>query len=117
MSIETSTEAATPEVANLRTAKKEQAAKKPAAKKAPANAAATPATTSNKLKWVRDNENKAGSEQHAVAADGTVYAIVANGEKFNATMTKGKTVTVLAEGVSNGAAYAACVKAAKAVAK
>jgi hypothetical protein len=118
MTVETSTAPATPEAANLRTARKEQAAKKPAAKKAPAKAPAkAAATTSTSLRWVRDDDNKPGSAQHAVAADGTIYAIVIAGDKFNATKTKGKTVTVLAENVSNGAAYSACVKAAKAVAK
>ena len=126
MSETTTTTAPTTEVANLRDSRKELAAakapvKKAAAKKAPAKAAAkesaTPASTSTKLRWVREDADKAGSAQHAIGADGTKYEIRIAGDKFDAVATKGQKTTVLAEGVSNGAAYSACVKAAKAVAK
>jgi hypothetical protein len=79
-----------------------KAASKPVAKKpAPAKAAST------KLRWQKDD----GGGQTAVAANGTTYAIVADGDKFTATATTaaGK-VTVLAEKVGGTAAYYKCVK-------
>ncbi len=56
--------------------------------------------------------------QTGTASDGTVYAITVDGEKFNATVTPaGGKPTTLAEGVSMGAAYSACMKFAKTLAK
>lgn len=126
-------------VTNLRAAKRQQAAarkqsgtakapakapaKKAPTKKAPAKQAPTKAAPVKggdspvKLRWQFDSEkdDKGRAPAHAVAADGTVYRIVADGDKWTATVTrKGGKAIELAAKVAFGAAYAAITKHHKA---
>lgn len=110
------TTSSTPEVTNLRTAKREQAkgraeakaahpaaAKKTPAKKAPAKAptAKTPVTSGKpKLRWVKQDDGGL-----IASTDEATYVIKKSGDKFAGVVKRGSKSTVIIDNVSAGRAY------------
>jgi hypothetical protein len=81
-------------------------AKKAAEKPAPAKAAST------KIRWQLDGERDAHGRaaQHGTGSNGVVYAITRSGDSWKATATAEGMRAVLAEKVSHGRCYQACVR-------